>query len=844
MLELKNITKIYTSGDNKVYALKGIDLAFRHSEFVSILGPSGCGKTTMLNIVGGLDRYTEGDLIINNRSTKDFKPYDWDAYRNKSIGFVFQSYNLIPHLTVLGNVELALTLTGESKEIRRTKAAAALEKVGLSDQVHKRPNQLSGGQMQRVAIARAIVNDPEIILADEPTGALDSKTSIQITDLLKEIAKDRLVIMVTHNDEIANKYSTRLIRLLDGVAISDSHPYTEEELNKDKEILAEKEKQADTIKPLDTKNMQEAERKAEEARVKKLTKLKEKEKRRERRRTSMNYVTALSLSGKNLATKKGRTFLVSFAGSIGIIGIALVLAISNGFSLYISRMQSDTLVGFPLSITQSAMDMSSMTAQMGGNKNDLPQYPDSKDVTVYAPSSKMMHFNNITDDYISYVEKLDKSYYNELSYTYSNNMPILRKNSTGVVSLVEKSASAGMGSSSVWQEMPNNKQFLESQYSLLDGKVPSAKDEIAIVIDKYNRISTTVTNALKLDISAGTIKTADFIGEEFKIVNNNVYYKLNDNGKTYSAQTDFASMYDNESNITLKVVGVLRVSELAPLDLFNPGFIYTPALTKEFVTINDKSDIALAQRADPSSTVVTFKLNGTSIPAGSPIPVSIPIPGFGITMTRDQFVAEVLKSVGAVTKASEIYIYPKDFESKTKINEYLDAYNVGKTEEQKIMYMDMSALLADTMGSMIDIISYVLIAFAAVSLVVSCIMIGIITYVSVIERTKEIGVLRSIGARKKDISRVFNAETLIIGFAAGLLGVVVSLVLTVPINLIISAVISANGVNPATIGNLAVVNPISSIALIVISMVLTLISGLIPSRVAAKKDPVEALRSE
>ena len=903
MLELKNIVKDYVTGDTSVRALKGIDVTFRRSEFVSVLGPSGCGKTTLLNIVGGLDSYTNGDLIINGRSTRQFKAYDWDAYRNNCVGFVFQNYNLIPHLTVLGNVELALTLSGESKSSRKARAAAALEKVGLSEQMNKRPNQLSGGQMQRVAIARAIVNDPEIILADEPTGALDSKNSVQIADLLKEISRDRLIIMVTHNDQLAEQYSTRIIKFLDGEKVSDTDPYEPTQSERLEEIRYEREKRnepfiaeeyapevyPDPSLPLSTpkknkteikdinekvvsavtkeeKAAQKAVKKAEKAEKRKNERLRK----REMRRTSMSFTTALGLSGRNLATKKGRTALVSFAGSIGIIGIALVLSISNGFTNYINKMQTDTLAGFPITIAPQAVDMESMAGSMGGNKVEHEEYPSDGTVEIYQRDiSTMVYYNEITDKYIDYIKAMPSEYYKTVEYSNSLDMLVLRKDGASVKK-VSLSREAGMGTAELWQEMLPDIEFMNEQYDVLAGKMPQGKNEIALIVDKYNRLDASILQSL--GISYPTDKNGKISYEDMLNLGENAHFLVVTNNNAYSGgeyidyshanQSALAALYDenNADNIPLKLVGVLRPAKGVPIELFNKGIIFSPELTDEVISKNKDSDIVKAQLAEfekplySGTNLVTNKrfteLTETSriteeqilFILQSDLPQYADIKTLLENMLKANQTA-ALEAMGYATHATSIYIYPKDFENKKKINAYLDKFNEENPAE-KIMYTDASEILASTMGQMVDIISYVLIAFAAVSLVVSSIMIAIITYVSVIERTKEIGVLRSIGARKKDISRVFNAETVLIGLIAGLLGVTVAFILTFPINAIIDAVIRANGGANLGISNLASLNPLHALMLVCVSVVLTLISGFIPSRIAAKKDPVTALRTE
>lgn len=844
MLELKSIKKDYITGDMTVHALSGIDITFRRNEFVSILGPSGCGKTTMLNIIGGLDQYTSGDLVLNGRSTKEFSAYDWDTYRNKNIGFVFQSYNLIPHLTVLGNVELALTLSGKSKAERREKAKNALIEVGLKDQINKRPNQLSGGQMQRVAIARAIVNNPDIILADEPTGALDSVTSKQVADLLKEISKDRLIIMVTHNDELAAKYSTRIIRLMDGLKVSDSNPFCPDETEKAAEIKAEKQRkneyhaQSDItlIKKSEYDALTKKQQRAYAKQQKKQKKAREKVTHSARKKTSMKFSTAMSLSGRNLVTKKGRSLLVSFAGSIGIIGIALVLSISNGFSIYINKLQTDTLAGFPVTIKQSAgnpADFMNMSTS-----SDKEKYPDDGQVTVSEPDyEKLSHKNKIDEKYTEYISKIDKTLYNDIQYSYSSQFSVITKNKDNNTILVGRSIGEGKNSISIMGELMPNSDFVEEQYKILAGHYPTNVNEIVLIVDKYNSVYKVILDALGINYKAGDkINFDDLIGKPYQAVSASdtfVYEDANAVNKKIVPISSYSNLYDKENNVPLTISGILRVKPEAPIELFSSGLYYTPELTQFMMGKAMDSWVGTTVIED---TIYSYKSGKTY--------AQIIADDKGLTGDAKFLHMQDMQYYGVTKVPSSIYIYPKNFDTKEQINAYLDAYNVGKEEKDMVIYTDASQILTSTMGNMVDIISYVLVAFAGVSLVVSSIMIGIITYVSVIERTKEIGVLRSIGARKKDISRVFNAETILIGLAAGVFGVVISFVLTFPINVIINAVIASSGAGSMMVGNLAILNPIHGIVLIAVSVVLTLISGIIPSRIAAKKDPVVALRSE
>ena len=901
MLHLQNIVKDYVAGDTTVRALKGIDLTFRKSEFVAILGASGCGKTTLLNIVGGLDRYTDGDLIIRGKSTKQFKAYDWDAYRNSCIGFVFQNYNLIPHQTVVGNVELALTLSGISKAERHRRAVEALKKVGLEEQINKRPNQLSGGQMQRVAIARAIVNDPEIILADEPTGALDSKTSVQISDLLKEISKDRLIIMVTHNNELAEQYATRIVRLSDGEVVDDSDPYTPEEEAADEHYVAEDETAATERKRTEVGPAVSNEDAKE---VKKQEKQAAKAKKADMRRTSMKFTTALGLSFRNLITKKGRTFMTSFAGSIGIIGIALVLAISNGFNNYIDKMQKDMLSNYPVTVSNIAINMESMMEGMTADVDkEYAKFPSDSTLNVYDNSdamTKMMHINFIDDEYVRYVDELKEKTFGrgdtpvvlDIQKSYSAPMNILYKTNTGAA-MAQTVEQGMMGESSLFQELLGNADYIATQYDVIYGEYPKTANDIALVVDSRNRISLTTARALGVASGESKIAFDKLIGKEYRLLLNDGYYRYDEAADSFSAidETDYAAAYESEQTIPLRITAVMRIREDAPLSLYNTGLVYLPALTEQYLTDCASSQIGVKQKADgdnvyraliPDAYIndvdttrvakgiladeearkqveLALGVDLSQLPEAEQIalvenmmmrmfsapklPMSVASLvysyNYKMQLSADQTHELACRQVGASDTPSALHIYPQNFESKKVITDHLDAYNKDKPTEQQVLYTDAASMLSSTMGQLVDIISYVLIAFAAVSLVVSSIMIGIITYVSVIERTKEIGVLRAIGARKKDITRVFNAETLLIGFTAGLIGVAIAFILTFPVSAIIKAL--ADGMVTT---NMAVLSPIAALILVAISCVLTLVSGLIPARWAAKKDPVVALRTE
>ncbi len=786
-LKLVNIVKKYVTGDTVTEALKGVSLSFRENEFVSILGQSGCGKTTMLNIIGGLDKYTSGDLIINGMSTKDFKDSDWDAYRNRSIGFVFQSYNLISHQTVLQNVEISMTLSGVSPKERTRRAKEALEAVQLTSQINKKPNQLSGGQMQRVAIARALVNNPDIILADEPTGALDSHTSIQIMDILKEIAKDRLVIMVTHNAEMAEQYSNRVIRVLDGEVVSDSNPVVEEK--ESKKAIVQKDKKA-------------------------------------LKKTSMSMKTAIGLSFRNLLTKKGRTIITSFAGSIGIIGVALVLALSNGLSQQISDLQTDALSGFPITIGSGPQQTVDEMMLMGtaGNK-EYEQYPDSDEIIRYDSSkSTKAHTNIFSKEYLDFINDLNKNNsanINAVTYEYGIEYNVLSKAGDSVVNYqTTSSTQKGPYGTELyvppfWSEMPDNSEYVLSQYDLIGegSRLPKNKNEVALVVDSYNRLDEQFFKKLGIT-KQDKINMKDFIGKKYlKVILNNDYYSKTASGNFVAPTTEqYDKLYNSENGVELVITGILRLKKGSPAGYIESGIVYTKDLSDYVLENSKKSEIAIAQSASDKDVITGQKFEG------------------------EQEKSEILMQLGYDTTPVGIMIYPKDFDSKEKIKDLLNDYNNSKDEEAKVVYNDMAETVTDMIGDFLNVITYVLAGFAAVSLIVSSIMIGIITYVSVIERTKEIGILRSVGARKKDISRVFNAETLIIGFTAGVIGVLFAWLLTFPINAIINKLVEVN--------NIANLSATAALLLVAGSMVLTIIAGFVPSKIAAKKDPVVALRTE
>ena len=757
MLELKKIKKDYKTGDFIQHALKNIDLSFRENEFVAILGPSGSGKTTLLNIIGGLDRYTTGDLIIDGKSTKKFKDKDWDAYRNHAVGFIFQSYNLISHISVLENTMMGMTLSGVSFRERKRKALELLDKVGLKDHAYKKPNQLSGGQMQRVAIARALANDPKIILADEPTGALDSKTSMQIMELIKEISKDKLVIMVTHNKELAENYASRIVNMKDGEIIGDSNPID------------------NNVK---TGNL-------------KITK------------TSMSFLTALKLSFENIKTKKGRTILTSFASSIGIIGIALILSLSNGFNIEVENFEQDSLSQSPIMITNQTVQMDENTLNELKGDNEKEKYPSEK--MVYSKndiSDTIIHTNKITDDYVNYIDKMDMDNISGISYIKGTNTILLSKNGDDYKFLNDNSSSF---TNNILPYSPSD-SLIDKNYDVLAGKVT---DEAGLVlfVDSYNRISSSLLESLGLDESASF---EDILNKEIKVIFNDDYYKkINGN---FIVENDLEKLYDSEESVSIKIMAIVRGKEDKELITGSSGLYYTSALAGEVISKN-KDSLIVKEQEKVDYNVLTHQK-------------------FDENTTKDS----VLGYLGADVLPMAIYIYPKDFDTKDKITDYLDEYNDGKDEEDVIQYTDMAEMISSLSGNIMDAITIVLIAFSSISLVVSSIMIGIITYISVLERTKEIGVLRALGARKKDITRVFNAETFIIGIFSGLLGVAIAYLLTIPTNKIIEDLSGLAGV--------AKLNPIHSIILIIISLTLTVIGGFIPSKMASRKNPVEALRTE
>lgn len=986
MLEIRNIVKNYETGSETVHALKGVSIAFRESELVSILGQSGCGKTTLLNIIGGLDQYTSGDLIINGQSTKQYKSADWDIYRNHSVGFIFQSYNLIPHQSVLSNVELALTLSGVSKAERRRRAKEALEKVGLGNQLNKRPNQMSGGQMQRVAIARALVNDPDILLADEPTGALDSETSIQIMELVKEIAKDRLVIMVTHNPELAEKYSTRIVKLLDGQIVGDSDPFDPAKEPAHSEV-----------------------RKTEVTKGQK---------------TSMSFLTALSLSKNNLMTKKGRTFLTSFAGSIGIIGIALILSLSNGVQEYINSVERSTLASFPVSIQHETVDYTSLMTSMMNVRDNAEENRDPDRIYTNDISTEMMktmlsemQTNNLAEfkEYLESDPDGISASIEEIQYSYDSNLYIYGHSADGDIMQINPSTvmsammgqsmadnvsqmtntySSLMGSSSMssydaFRELLST-DMLKTEYEVLAGRLPEAYNEVVVLVTDRNELSDVTLYTLGLrdqgelegmmssvmagesfDLDTGDLSFSydDLMGMEFSMLTAPEFYQKNDDGTWTDMRSDSEFMEQAaENGLKLKVVGILKPDADSLISSTNSGGIgYTHALTEYMIDKTNSSELVKAQKENPDVDVFTgiefpkadeeeeqpmsqseamemltgmlteeqrTKINegimaalteeqqaqiqsammgmvsdeqmnsimmgvltpeqltqlqsgadvnslltdaqkaqmsaqiAASLTAEQNAELSAMMNGMAdptkmytifmqvlttdqlrqlMDMTKEPETTDAtydgnlkLLGVAELSEPSSMKIYATDFESKEKITQLIEKYNDSKIADDNqadvINYTDYVGLMMSSVSDIINAISYILIAFVAISLIVSSIMIGIITYISVLERTKEIGILRAMGASKRDISNVFNAETLIVGFSAGVIGIAVTLLLNIPINIIIE--------NITGIANVALLPWQGGVILVVISMLLTLIAGLVPAGVAAKKDPVEALRTE
>lgn len=861
MLELKNIKKSYKTADFTQVALDNINLEFRKSEFVSILGPSGSGKTTLLNIIGGLDRYDSGDLIINGKSTKDFKDRDWDEYRNNSVGFIFQSYNLIGHINVLSNVEMSMTLSGVGSKEKRRRALEVLEKVGLKDHAYKKPNELSGGQMQRVAIARALVNNPDIILADEPTGALDSNTSIQIMELIKEISKDKLVIMVTHNPELAQKYSSRIIRLLDSKIIDDTMPYNP--TKKEREDAKKDSKKS--------------------------------------RKTSMSFLTALSLSINNLKTKKGRTILTAFAGSIGIIGIATIMSLSNGVQNYINRTQEETLSSYPLTIQENTIDASAMIElMMGQNDIDTSTQEENKvysnDIMneVMSTMSSKIEKNNLKrfKEYLdTNREKINDSL-TAIEYNYDLNLNIysqrdgktVKSNPSTVFEKIgmdfggSNSMMSQFTSTDVFLKQLDNEELVHSQYNLLAGNWPQNYNEVVLLVDKNNQVSDYTLYSLGLKdqdeleakynkiLSGEEIEADeqtsytydDILNLEFKVLPQTDYYEKEGNVWIDKSEDEEYVNQKLENAETLKVVGIIQINEEAIANTTSGVILYTKELEEHIIDKISNSEIVKEQLANDKVNVFTgLEFNEESTSKDFDInSLSDEQRTYLMSLSQEelaQVIAAYSENANAtyettldkmgyvnIEEPSTINIYPKDFEAKENIENFISEYNTmvenEGNESDTINYTDTVGLIMSSVTSIVNIISYVLIAFVSISLVVSSIMIGIITYISVLERTKEIGILRSIGASKKDISRVFNAETLIIGFCAGVLGIACTYLLTFPANAILKEVVNVSGLVQVPWG--------AALVLVCISMILTVISGLIPSKMASKKDPVIALRTE
>ena len=781
MLQLKDLRKSYHVGDTVTHALDDVSISFRNQEFVAILGPSGSGKTTLLNVVGGLDRYDSGDLIINGKSTKNFKETDWDAYRNNSVGFVFQNYNLISHLSIIANVELGMNLSGVSASERRKRAMDALTQVGLKEHISKNPNQLSGGQMQRVAIARALANDPDILLCDEPTGALDTETSEQIMKLIKELSKDRLVVMVTHNPKLAQEYATRIVNFQDGKILNDSNPFIPEE-------------EKDTFKL---------------------------------KRTKMSYWNAIKLSFTNIMTKKGRTTLTAFASSIGIISIAVVLALSNGFQKQIDTTMSKALAKYPVTINQTATDASSVADRNESEKN----VKNRGYLTVEKDKmQESTHQNKINQKYVNYVKKINPNYANNISYQRGINLNLLTRSKNKIKRVqfspiaansdssqaaaqmrMQAISATGLGSSVFPTTLNSSKSnFLKENYQLLSGAWPHKATDLVLVTDNENKLNINIIKNLGLKAKAGEkLNYQKFVGKKFKVVDNDDYYQKLPTGM-FIPQKISNSMYDN-SKTQMQIVGVIRPKDENSMALLSSGIAYSDQLTQNIIKKNKKSEIVLAQKKAKQNVMTGQDMNA-----------------------REK--KQMLQSIGGSTIPTSIMIYPNDFDAKDKVLDYLDKWNRGKKRKNKIIYTDMSSAVTSMTGGLLNGITTVLVAFAAISLVTSMIMIGILTYTSVLERTKEIGILKALGARKKDITRVFDAETFILGVFSGILGVVVAWLLVFPINSLLYSI--------TDLANVAQLNPVHALILVIISTVLTMVGGHLPARMAAKKDAAIALRSE
>lgn len=841
MLKLKNIKKNYVLGNEQIKALKGIDIEFRKNEFVAILGPSGCGKTTLLNIIGGLDHYTSGDLIIDSVSTKKYKDKDWDTYRNHKIGFVFQNYNLITHQNVLSNVELALTLSGVGPKERRIKAKEALEKVGLKDQLYKKPNQMSGGQMQRVAIARALVNNPDIILADEPTGALDTKTSEQIMEILQEISKNQLVIMVTHNPELAKKYATRIINLLDGEITSDTRPYTEK---------IEKEKESNKNK-----------------------------------KTSMSFWTAFNLSLNNLLTKKGRTILTAFAGSIGIIGIALIMSLSNGVQTYIDNVQKETLTSYPITIQKESVNLTDFIETLQPSDEETSHdndkiYSNNVMTDMMSAMSSKVKSNNL-ESFKKYIEseKSDiKNYTSAIDYSYDLQLQIYKDSDDKIVQVNPNNVLDEIGmslnsmqsefmSTDVFVEMFDSQEMNEQMYDLVAGSWPTNYNEVVLLVDENNEISDftlyalglkdskelkemyqNIVNGVAFESKETSYEIEDLLNLKFKFLLNSDYYEK-ENGIWINKKDDEEYLKEKLDNAEeLIITGIIKPNEESLAKSTTGGILYLNDLEKYVIDKGNETKIAKEQKENPDINIFTgqkfsseeFDMESLSpeilkyLQSLSPKEMAKVIENYKDTANASY--EQVLNKIGVIDldNPTAVNLYPKDFDAKEEIIKIIDGYNEKQDDENIINYSDVVGLMISGVSTIIDVISYVLMAFVSISLIVSSIMIGIITYISVLERTKEIGILRAIGASKKDISRVFNAETFIEGLISGVLGILVTLLLNIPINMIIKEL--------ANISNIAILPVKGAIILVIISITLTIIAGLIPSKMASKKDPVEALR--
>ena len=852
MLQLKGIRKTYKTDNFEQIALDGINLNFRKNEFVAILGTSGSGKTTCLNILGGLDRYDEGNLIINQKSTKDFADSDWDAYRNNSVGFVFQNYNLIPHLNLIDNVEMGMTLSGLTFKEKRSKALRALERVGLKDHIHKKPNQLSGGQMQRVAIARALANDPDIILADEPTGALDTKTSAQIMELIKEIAQDKLVIMVTHNPDLAEAYADRIVRFQDGHVIYDSNPYL-----KAPDVILTDTQAADLASKSDEqiiRVVKEIVNPKKEQLIVRITKnpslpvhaddrlihynhgsissvshagKNEQSSKYELKRTSMSFFTALNLSRKNISMKVWRTALVAFASSIGIIGIALILSLSNGFQYQIDQFQINTMSEFPIIIAQTELTFIEIGQVLQVSEDEDPltemRFADTDGVyLIDTEEEARAHTNIFTPEFLDHLSEIDSEHLTTMGFTRLATMNLLRQVEDEFVRTTlggEDSAMADLASglagarlSSFPETLEGEQPFLEQNFDLLAGAFPVYETDLVLVVDIYNRVDDTVFKSLGFDVEGlERIDFEDIIGTEFNLITNNDFYVQTEHGN-FLPNSDLEEMYQSENNIVLTITGVIRRPDDLTFTMLNRGIAYSDALVQRIIEIEMDSDIVVAQREADYNVITLEPINDT---------------------VRDAMLA----SLGGDDAPLMIFLYPNSFEGKDAIIEHIEYFNANQDDEAyRIAFTDLASTMTDLTRGIMDGITMTLIAFSAFSLVISVIMIAIITYISVIERTKEIGVLRALGARKKDISRVFNAETFIIGVCSGLLAIGITYVLTLPINRVVE--------EATELVNVADLNPAHAFILIIVSLTLTLLGGMIPAKMASNKNPVEALRSE